>query len=253
MPKCATAPVVAGFIPRLGVLKLPLQPGTNLRVKTVANIDWGKPVMLATCALFMCIHAAQVTRDTANLTQLDLLDVLGLVHAFLLLSFYALLVAAYCTRPPAKLGSRSRVTKLAAVIATFLPCALPFVSTAPDEMRFVLPGNCFAMAGLGFTLYALTALGRNVSIVPEARSLVDSGPYGVVRHPLYAGELLTTFGIVLARPGLAAAAVWLGVAALQVYRARREEEVLQTIFPEYREYALRTPGFVPGLAPLKRR
>ena len=225
----------------------------KLPVQTAVKIDWGKPVMVIIFGLFVCIHAAQVTRYTANLRQLSSLGAFGLVHHSLILCFYALLVAAYWTRPPAKIASRSPVARLAAVVATILPFALPFVSTASDQMSVVVLGNCLAIAGLGFTVYALQALGRNISIIPQARSLVQSGPYRLLRHPLYAGELMTTFGIVVARPGIGAAAVLLGLAVLQVYRARQEEEVLETTFPEYRTYALRTPRFIPGCAPVKRR
>jgi len=120
-------------------------------------------------------------------------------------------------------------------------------------MRVVLLGDCLAMAGLGFTVYALQALGRNISIIPQVRSLVESGPYRLVRHPLYVGELITFFGVVLARFGIGAIVVFLVLAALQVYRASQEEEILETMFPQYRKYALRTPRFVPGWAPVNRR
>jgi protein-S-isoprenylcysteine O-methyltransferase Ste14 len=48
------------------------------------------------------------------------------------------------------------------------------------------------------------SLGRSISILPQARQLVTSGPYAFVRHPLYLGEMTAMLGIAMqtARHGL---------------------------------------------------
>ena len=75
----------------------------------------------------------------------------------------------------------------------------------------------------------------------------QSGPYSIVRHPLYAAELIAVTGGVLSVGSVAAfmlGIVWL---MLQIMRARFEEEVLTGTFPEYRDYARAVPMMVPGL------
>jgi len=42
-------------------------------------------------------------------------------------------------------------------------------------------------------------------------------------------------------------ALWLALIGMQVYRARREEQVLLDALPGYREYRARTAALVPGL------
>jgi protein-S-isoprenylcysteine O-methyltransferase Ste14 len=90
-------------------------------------------------------------------------------------------------------------------------------------------------------------LGRSFSIMPEARQLVTSGPYRLVRHPLYAAEMFVLVGIFLPY-----APPWSYIAivaqlVLQLERMRFEERVLAQAFPEYTAYAARTARLIPGI------
>jgi protein-S-isoprenylcysteine O-methyltransferase Ste14 len=86
-----------------------------------------------------------------------------------------------------------------------------------------------------------------VSVLAQAREVVDSGPYRWVRHPLYMGEIVSSLGLALTLGGVAAIAAWLGLCALQVYRALREEQVLLLTLPGYRSYWSRTAALLPGI------
>jgi protein-S-isoprenylcysteine O-methyltransferase Ste14 len=55
--------------------------------------------------------------------------------------------------------------------------------------------SALILVGNGFAVYVLTYLGRSFSILPESRRLVTSGPYQVVRHPLYFAEAVATLGV----------------------------------------------------------
>jgi protein-S-isoprenylcysteine O-methyltransferase Ste14 len=96
-------------------------------------------------------------------------------------------------------------------------------------------------------VWSLRSLGRNVSVIPQARKLAEGGPYRWVRHPLYTGEIFSSLGLVLTFWSLAALAVWLVFCYLQVYRAVREEELLVAVLPGYRRYQARTAALMPGL------
>lgn len=76
----------------------------------------------------------------------------------------------------------------------------------------------------------------------------DTGPYRVVRHPGYAGNLLALFGIVLALGSvwtLIPAAV---AAIITVIRTALEDRTLQEELPGYRNYARRVRyRLIPGI------
>lgn len=105
--------------------------------------------------------------------------------------------------------------------------------------------TAFVVAGTGFTIYALRHLGRHFGVVSDVRGLVTSGPYRYVRHPLYAGETLTTIGFVIAVVSPVTAIAFVGGMALQIWRARVEEQALAAAFPEYQQYAKKTPMLIP--------
>jgi len=104
-------------------------------------------------------------------------------------------------------------------------------------------------------LWARRTLGRmwGLSTSREVRlledhQLIQSGPYALVRHPMYFGWLAAMVGLLLLYP------VWL-VAAMLVFsalaflgRARREEEALAERFGEtWSAYRKRTRFLIPFL------
>src|SRR3977135_4734080 len=77
----------------------------------------------------------------------------------------------------------------------------------------VLLADILATAGLAYSVWGLAYLRRSFSIIPEARRLVMGGPYGLSRHPVYLGEIVTAIGINLATagwPGLLAVVYFIG-------------------------------------------
>jgi protein-S-isoprenylcysteine O-methyltransferase Ste14 len=103
------------------------------------------------------------------------------------------------------------------------------------------------LAGTVFTLAALGTLGKSFSIIPQARKLVVRGPYRLVRHPAYLGEMTGVLGLALAGVSIPKILVFFLLACCQIYRAFQEEKVLTEAFPEYADYASKTSRFLPGL------
>ena len=130
-------------------------------------------------------------------------------------------------------------------------------SAAPFLLLFFPPHPLFAhrgdlrdlvfvalCLGTGFTLWALWNLRRAFSIATEARELVTSGPYGRVRHPMYAGELFSAGVVTVWRLSPGALGVFLLFGILQLLRSRREELKLLRVFGEaYRRSASRAWWF----------
>ena len=73
------------------------------------------------------------------------------------------------------------------------------------------------------------------------------GPYRIVRHPVYLGEIVAALGILVTRPHVVTMALFATFFAFQYWRALFEERALLTAFPDdYPSYRARVPRLVPG-------
>jgi len=111
-------------------------------------------------------------------------------------------------------------------------------------------GVVLVAAGLVFSVWARWHLGRNWSgevTVKEGHTLIRTGPYRWLRHPIYTGILLALLGTALAigaaRGFIAAALILAGF----VVKLRVEEARMRETFPEYADYCRRTARLVPGV------
>jgi protein-S-isoprenylcysteine O-methyltransferase Ste14 len=96
-------------------------------------------------------------------------------------------------------------------------------------------------------LTSVLFLGRCFGVLPEARGLVTQGPYGVVRHPVYLGEIGACVGLAIAASTTRNAVLLAAFVAAQAIRMRLEERALREAFPEYEAYARKVPRVVPML------
>lgn len=161
--------------------------------------------------------------------------------------FYALIIVGYLRRGPAIATHGSITGWAAAVIATMAPFPLPFLYGSPPGAARQVAADVLLLAGTACSVWSLWFLGRNLSVIAQARAVADRGPYRLVRHPLYTGEMISALGLALTAGTAAAYAVWMVLCAMQAYRARREEQVLLRALPAYREYRAHTAALVPGL------
>jgi len=107
-----------------------------------------------------------------------------------------------------------------------------------------------AIAGFLFMWWARLVLGRLWSsgvAVKEKHRVVDSGPYGLVRHPIYTGIIVAGFATAALR-GYADAFLGAAIMTLSWYiKARTEEQFLreQLGVAAYDAYARRVPMLIP--------
>lgn len=116
-------------------------------------------------------------------------------------------------------------------------------SATPDAV--VVTGELIAIASCVLLLVSVLFLGRSFSVLPEARVLVTRGPYGMIRHPVYLGEIGACCGLGVASPSPLNTILLAALIAAQWIRMELEERALSESFPEYRAYALRTPRLFP--------
>lgn len=154
------------------------------------------------------------------------------------------------------LGSRGQGWVIGQMLLIFLEgiVSYPAFGALPPSS---LPGWLSFAAGVvlvaagGWLVYrGIDALGPNLTAMPAPTSgaeLVVTGPYGRIRHPIYAGVVLLAVGwasLVVSPPALVVAlllAAWLDL------KSRREEAWLVERYPGYGAYRARTARFLPGV------
>ena len=156
----------------------------------INKIDIGRLIAVSIFTFFMTLNILLVHRDISILSPINMTKTLGLIHHLLVVCFYALIILFYFLRSTASSTSRSFVTNTIAVLTTFSPSALSLLSEAElSRPEIVFLADFMIVLGMILSIFSLASLGRSFSIIPQARKLVKSGPYRLVRHPIYVGEL----------------------------------------------------------------
>jgi protein-S-isoprenylcysteine O-methyltransferase Ste14 len=173
--------------------------------------------------------------------------VLATVARATTLAFLAVLIVMFATRSVPQQTAPGLYPRCAALAGTFLSVGI--VLLPPQELSpgLYLASLVLIIAGTVFAIWAGLALGRSISIVPEARQLVTWGPYALVRHPLYLGEIIAVVGIALQYLSVSALILVAVQFAFQLQRIKNEEHLLSKVFPRYKEYMARTARLLPGL------
>ena len=119
---------------------------------------------------------------------------------------------------------------------------------------FPVPGACRVAGGVlivlggALVLASLIRLGRGLTPLPYPKDdarLVQTGAYAIVRHPMYGGDLLLSFGWALWVQGWLTLGYVLALFLLMDAKARREERWLADRFPEYATYRQRVRKLIP--------
>jgi protein-S-isoprenylcysteine O-methyltransferase Ste14 len=111
-------------------------------------------------------------------------------------------------------------------------------------------GAIIALGGGGVILWSRANLGEAWSFIPSAAEqsgLVITGPYRLVRHPIYLGLSMVAVGQAIAfSSGPAFVVVLVAVIPSLLWRARVEEDLLTTVFGDrYLRYKTRTSMIIP--------
>jgi protein-S-isoprenylcysteine O-methyltransferase Ste14 len=111
-----------------------------------------------------------------------------------------------------------------------------------------LYGAFLLLVSAGCGLAGAVGLGRNLTPFPKPSAgsrLVQTGIYGLMRHPLYTAVFCGSVGWALVWQSWPALFAALALAPLLDAKARREERWLRHQFPEYAGYEQRVRRFVP--------
>lgn len=147
---------------------------------------------------------------------------------------------------PERLAAWSLVAAQVSLIA--LLAVLPRRRDWPVPPALRRAGAAGTLAGLAVVTISGRSLGSALTPSPlptRSGGLRTSGPYRLVRHPLYSGLLLAGGARTAAGGSAPLVGAYVALVALLSGKARWEERRLQARFPAYTAYARRTPRFVP--------
>ena len=181
------------------------------------------------------------------------------IVALLAFAGLTLLTVSWCRgqakrRAPQDRGDRAPlVANLTAFGLLFL--SLLIFSSSPagfTALLLALSGSLLALAGAALVVRSRAELGAAWSFAPKAdqsTGLVTTGPYRLVRHPIYLGLALLAVGEALAFGSWPALFIALsGIVPTLAWRARAEEKLLSRTFGErYEVYRQRTKMIIPHL------
>ena len=181
----------------------------------------------------MCVRFATDFLETGRITGL-----------FLLLS-EAIVVALTLVRRSARIIDRSMVARVLTAVSVLGP---PFL--APAAVAALAPESvtvALSCAGLAVVIAGKITLGRSFALLPANRGIVSTGLYGIVRHPIYMGYLITHAAFLAASPSLWNITALVIADAALLARAVCEERTL-ALDPAYRDYQSRVRWrVIPGL------
>jgi protein-S-isoprenylcysteine O-methyltransferase Ste14 len=179
--------------------------------------------------------------------ELDRSQSMYLINRVLVVAFFTFLLVIYALRTKAARWDYNPIAIAAAMVGSFVLYTLYIVpgQSRSTDLRILGASDIMLAAGMVWALYGLSYLRNRFSIVPEARELVTGGPYSVVRHPVYLGEIIAGIGLVVPTLFSIHALILVIFIGAQLLRIHFEERVLSSAFPTYEVYAARTKRLIP--------
>ena len=119
----------------------------------------------------------------------------------------------------------------------------------PESVTLATVGLALVAIGLAFSVWARVHLGANWSArvtIKRDHALIRSGPYALVRHPIYTGLLIAIAGTAIIVGEWRAVASWILFAASFYVKLRREEAwMAETFGAEYSAYRSEVAAIIP--------
>ena len=127
-------------------------------------------------------------------------------------------------------------------VAGYPAWPFPFADACP------VVGGVLMVLGGGLLVAGLVRLGRGLTPLPypkDGAELVQTGPFALVRHPMYGGGLVMALGWALYVRGWLTLGYVLALFVFLDAKSRREERWLAVKFPGYAAYQQRVRKLIP--------
>ena len=163
-------------------------------------------------------------------------------------SQHLLVLGIALTRPPPQAKDYSLATSAAVLVAYAYPYAqVAYLRWVPGDPAWEAGGLVLVMLAACLSLASLLTLGRRFGVRPALRSLATTGPYRLVRHPIYLAYLLADIGYNLQEWNFATLLLVMAGWMSLLYRIHAEERILSH-HADWPDYAARVRHrLVPGL------
>jgi protein-S-isoprenylcysteine O-methyltransferase Ste14 len=139
------------------------------------------------------------------------------------------------------------ISKIALPILGVAILYLAFSGNFFSPSPFVIAGQLLAVA-LGVWARRNFQNGQfSIHAEPLAGTILQTGPYQLIRHPMYAAALLLIWSSIFGHLSLVTAIIGFIVTCVIAIRIVTEEQFLNTHFPEYAEYSRTTKRVIPFL------
>ena len=172
------------------------------RIEQSRLYDWAMRLPIVLYSFYALVHdiisfSGQVAQEPGLWAHADggvIIATLARVSQWMFVGLLALL-PLFRHRPIAK--STALLPRLGALVTVCIPPFCVLLDRAPPNLWCNLAAVLAGVSASVLGVLTLSFLGRSFSVMPEARRLVTTGPYSIVRHPLYLFELLGVVGILL--------------------------------------------------------
>jgi protein-S-isoprenylcysteine O-methyltransferase Ste14 len=111
-----------------------------------------------------------------------------------------------------------------------------------------IAGVGLMVVGAALLGFAFVGLGKNLTPLPYPKAeghLVQTGAYGLVRHPIYSGGIMVALGWALWVHGALTVGYTVALFLFLDVKSRREERWLAAKFPDYADYRRRVRKLIP--------
>jgi protein-S-isoprenylcysteine O-methyltransferase Ste14 len=117
----------------------------------------------------------------------------------------------------------------------------------PSNHFFLIP----ELFGFVLGIWSVFVMRKSVlSVMPDpdpSAILIKSGPYRIIRHPMYSALFLVLIPLVINHYTITRLIVLASFTVNQVFKIRYEEKLLKNKWPEYVDYMLKTWRIIPFL------
>lgn len=221
----------------LGLLAVLSSTGAPEPTAASTALDTGHNRSFAQLAFDCCLGASVLGASVARLVRSSSGGSVGQHAEGVLAAMLGVTVAvllAIRTR-------ENRETPIGALLAA-LPSLLVAGLLVSDSTTWQLSALSLGAIGVGalWTLASFVTLGRSFAILPARRELVTHGPYRIVRHPAYLGELTMLAGYCLSARGPLSWFLLFAVVGSLLPRMLAEEALFSQD-DDYRRYKKDTP------------
>lgn len=141
-----------------------------------------------------------------------------------------------------------------AFILIYTSLIIPYslnIQLLPNSSIVLAVGFALASVGVGFAIWARRQLGGNWSgtiQLKEHHTLVTTGPYGIVRHPIYSGITLLVIGSAVFAGNLSGLIAIACVIIFSLMRISAENKLmLKTFGKRYDDYSKKVKAYIPGV------